>query len=111
LMGRIDSSDVFKDDKARYPSGYVLSMEPGGRWTLSTVAYKTTARSLASSSARMSAGTWHHAELAFRGNQISVHLDGKELATVTDASHSHGMFALGTGWNRAQFDNLSVAPQ
>jgi hypothetical protein len=59
----------------------------------------------------MAASTWHHAELAFHGGQISIYLDGKQLAAVTDASHSHGMFALGTGWNRAQFDNLSVAPQ
>ena len=44
-MGRIDSADVFKDDKALYPSGYVLSMEPGGKWTLSTSAYKTPTRS------------------------------------------------------------------
>jgi hypothetical protein len=111
LMGRIDSADVFKDDKALYPGGYVLSMDPGGRWTLSTSAYKTPTRSLASGSVRMAANTWHLAELAFHGSQISIYLDGKQLAAVTDASHAHGMFALGTGWNRAQFDNLSVAPQ
>ncbi|HTZ60873.1 MAG TPA: family 16 glycoside hydrolase [Acidobacteriaceae bacterium] len=111
LMGRIDSADVFKDHKALYPSGYVLSLEPGGKWTLLASAYKTPTRTLASGSVRMPAGTWHHAELGFKANQISVYLDGKELAKATDNSHSHGMFALGTAWNRAQFDNLTVAPQ
>ncbi|MGC2398573.1 MAG: LamG-like jellyroll fold domain-containing protein [Acidobacteriaceae bacterium] len=111
LMGRIDSSDVFKDHKALYPSGYVLSLEPGGKWTLLNSAYKAPARSLASGAVGMPAGTWHHAELAFRGNQVSVYFDGKQVGTATDASHPHGMFAIGTGWNRVQFDNLSVVPQ
>jgi hypothetical protein len=111
LMGRIDSADVFKDDKARWPSGYVLSIEPGGKWTLTTSAYKSATRELATGSVRLSAGKWHHAELAFKANQISVSLDGKTIANITDTSHPQGMFAVGTGWNRAQFDNLSVIPQ
>jgi hypothetical protein len=111
LMGRIDSADVFKDGKAPWPSGYVLRVEPGGKWTLSTSAYKAATRELASGVVPLSAGRWHHAELAFKGNQISASLNGKTLADTTDASHPHGMFALGTGWNRAQFDNLSITPQ
>jgi hypothetical protein len=27
---------------------------------------------------------------------------------VTDSAHDRGMFGLGTGWNRGQFDNLAV---
>jgi hypothetical protein len=111
LMGRIDSSDVFKDDKALCPSGYVLSIEPGGKWRLSTSAYKSATRELASGSVKLAAGKWHHAELAFKANQVTVSLDGKTLANTTDTSHPRGMFAVGTGWNRAQFDNLSVTPQ
>lgn len=111
LMGRIDNADVFKDGKALWPAGYVFSLEPGGKWTLSTTAYKTATRELASGTVPMLAGRWHHGELAFKANQVSVTLDGKSLAAVTDASHPHGMFAVGTGWNRAQFDNLSITPQ
>jgi hypothetical protein len=111
LMGRIDSADVFKDGKAPWPSGYVLRIEPGGKWALSTSAYKTATRELASGVVALPAGRWHHAELAFKGNQISASLNGKKLADTTDASHTRGMFALGTGWNRAQFDNLSITPQ
>ena len=111
LMGRIDSADVFKDGKAPWPSGYVLTMEPSGRWTLSTSAYKTTTRKLASGSVPMSAGKWHHAELIFKANQVSASLDGKTLTNTTDSSHPRGMFAIGAGWNRAQFDNLSITPR
>ena len=111
LMGRIDNADVFQDGKARWPSGYVLSIEPGGKWSLSTSAYKISTRELASGSVLLSAGRWHHAELAFKANQVAASLDGKTLANATDASHAHGMFAIGTSWNRAQFDNISITPQ
>jgi hypothetical protein len=111
LMGRIDSADVFQDQKAIWPSGYVLSIEPNGKWILSASAFKIARRELASGSVKLSTGKWHHAELAFKADQISVSLDGKTLATTTDTSHPRGMFAVGTGWNRAQFDNLSVAPK
>jgi galactosylceramidase len=108
LMGRIDSADVFKDGKALWPSGYVLSIEPTGKWTLSTAAYKVPTRALASGVMPASAGKWGHAELFFKGTQVSAVCNGKVLATVSDTAHTHGMFALGTAWKRAQFDNLSV---
>jgi Glycosyl hydrolase family 59 len=107
LMGRIDSSDVFKDDKARWPSGYVLQIDSDGKWTLLSAAYKAATRTLASGSATLPAG-WHHAELSFQGSQIKVACDGKVLATVSDTSHAKGMFALGSGWSHTQFDNLAV---
>lgn len=108
LMGRIDSADVFKDGKALWPSGYVLSIQPDGKWTLSASAYKVPTKQLASGIMTIGPGKWHHAELSFKGTQISASYDGKILAAVSDTAHSKGMFALGTAWNRAQFDNLSV---
>jgi O-glycosyl hydrolase len=110
LMGRIDSADVFKDGKALYPSGYVLSMKPDGKWTLSATVFKAGTHELASGTEPVLAGKWHHAELQFKGAQISAVCDGKVLVTVSDTTHPHGMFALGTGWNRVQFDNLAVTP-
>jgi len=111
LIGRIDSADVFRDGTARWPSGYVLTIDPDGKWTLSSAAYKAATRTLASGDVKLSVGQWHHAELKFRGSQITAFLDRQRLATVTDDSHSHGMFGIGTGWNRAQFDNLRVAKE
>jgi hypothetical protein len=109
LIGRIDSADVFKDGNAAWPSGYVLSLQPDGKWTLSTAAYKAATRQLASGREPALAGKWHHAELSFKGTRISAVLDGKVLAEISDTSHASGMFALGSGWNRAQFDNLIVS--
>ena len=108
LMGRIDSADVFKDGKALWPSGYVLSIHPDGKWTLTTSQYKVPTEWLGSGTMSIEAGKWHHAELSFKGTRISAACDGKVLAAVSNTAHSKGMFALGTAWNRAQFDNLSI---
>ena len=112
VMGHIDSADVFEDGKARWPSGYVFSIDATGKWTLSSFTYKKPTLNLAAGSEKVSTEKWHHAELIFKAEQITVSLDGKVLFRGTDSSHAHthGMFAIGTGWNHAQFDNLSVTP-
>jgi hypothetical protein len=40
IMGRIDSSDVFKDEKLRLPSGYGLRVKPDGAWNFFSDEYK-----------------------------------------------------------------------
>ena len=110
VMGRIDSSDVFRDGKARWPSGYVLRVKPDGGWELLSAQYKKPVVTLASGTAHIDRAKWHHLELRFKGKQIDATLDGAALASVEDDAHSHGMIALGTGWNLIQFDNLRVAP-
>jgi len=35
-------------------------------------------------------------------------LDGRQIASVEDPAHAHGMIALGTEWGRIQFDDLQV---
>ena len=108
LMGRIDSSDVFTDDKARWPSGHVLRVHPDGAWELLSTEYKKPVVTLASGSMPLDRNPWHQLELGFHGTQITAALDGKPLSTVENATHAHGMFALGTEWDRVQFDNLRV---
>ena len=110
IMGRIDSADVFKDDKARWPSGYVLRLKPDGTWELLSAEFKKPVIMLASGSAAIDRGKWHRLGLRFRGGQIVAVLDGTVLATVENSVHTHGMFALGTEWDRIQFDNLTVTP-
>jgi hypothetical protein len=109
LMGRIDSANLFHDDKALYPSGYVFLVNPDGSWKLFSKQYTKVAVVLASGRISLSTLKWHRIELSFKGRQIAALLDGKELARVTDSSHTHGMIGLGTGWNSGQFDNLSVS--
>ncbi len=108
VMGRIDSADVFQDAKALWPSGYVFSVEPSGSWKLFSTAFKKPITTLASGRVQLDGAAWHSIEVGFHGNTISADIDHKTVASVQDASHSHGMFALGSGWQRAEFDNLIV---
>jgi len=110
IMGRIDSADVFQDDSARWPSGYLLRVMPDGAWELISAEFKRPAVTLASGTAVIDRDHWHRLELSFHGRQIRATLDGAPLAQVEDSTHTHGMFALGTEWDHIQFDNLSITP-
>jgi hypothetical protein len=108
VMGRIDTADVFQNDKAHWPSGYILRVNPDGAWEFFSAAFNKPAVTLASGTAKIDRTQWHRLELRFRGTQIVAVLDGASLATVENSAHTHGMIALGTEWNRTQFDNLEV---
>lgn len=111
LIGRIDSANFFLDGKARWPSGYVFSLQPDGAWQLASAEFNNPIAVLQSGSAPLDGAAWHHVELRFHARQIEARLDGKLLVSVQDSTHTHGMFALGTGWDHAQFDNLAVTSQ
>ena len=110
ILGRIDSADVFQDSHARWPSGYVLRVKPSGAWELLSTAFNKPVVTLAAGSVTLDRNAWHHIALRFHGSQIVALLDAVPLATVEHTAHTHGMFALGTEWDHAQFDNLSVEP-
>ena len=110
IMGRIDVSDVFRDDKARLPSAYVLQVKPVGTWEIISTQYGKPTVTLASGRITIDRSQWHRLELSFHGKQIAASFDGESLTTVENSLHSHGMFALGTEWDHIQFDNLQVAP-
>jgi hypothetical protein len=110
VMGRIDSANVFLDEKALLPSGYILRVNPDGGWEILSVEYKKPAVTLASGSTAIDRNQWHRLELSFHGKLIEAALDSKTFATVSSTDHTHGMIALGTEWDHIQFDNLSVAP-
>jgi hypothetical protein len=108
LAGRIDSADWFQDGKARWASGYVLSVQHDGTWELATAKFKTPTGKLASGKVPLQLKTWHHLALAFKGTSIQASIDGAPVANVTDTSHTKGMAGIGTGWNTAEFDNFSI---
>ena len=110
-MGRIDSADVFQDGKARWPSGFVLRVQPDGAWELLSEEYRKPTRTLANGAAKIDRGQWHHVELSFNGKKITARLDDTILVEVEDGSHTAGMFAIGSDWNRIQFDNVQVLPK
>lgn len=108
VIGRIDSSDVFKDGQALWPSAYVLRVAPAGKWELLSAEYNKPVATLAVGSIALDGDQWHHLELSFRGSRITASFDGKPLATVENKAHTHGMVGVGTEWNHIQFDNLRV---
>ena len=108
LAGRIDSADVFQDNKARWVSGYVLSLQQDGTWELNSAKFKSPPNKLASGKVASQPKSWHHLALDFKGSSIQVSIDGTPVGSVRDTSHAKGMAGVGTGWNTAQFDNFSV---
>jgi Glycosyl hydrolase family 59/Galactocerebrosidase, C-terminal lectin domain len=84
LIGRIDSADVFQDQKARYPSGYVLRVQADGHWALLATAYKKLEKQLASGNIALANDRWHSMELSFQGNTIRATIDGKRVADLLD---------------------------
>jgi O-glycosyl hydrolase len=110
VMGRIDSANVFENGQARWPSGYVFRVQPNGAWELVSAAYGKPLVTLASGTAKFNRSKWHRLTLRFQGKRIVAVLDTTRLTAVDDDSHTHGMFALGTEWDRAEFDNLKVTP-
>lgn len=111
LMGRIDSADVFQDQTARWPSGYIFSVAPDGSWKLFSAAFKKPVVTLGEGNAAIDRTLWHHLELRFHRNHVQGIIDGKTCISTDATLHTHGMFALGTQWDHAQFDNLSVTAQ
>lgn len=110
LIGRIDSADVFQNGKARFPSGYIFTINALGQWKLLSCIYKKPDRILTQNTVSFKPAAWHHLQLHFSGKQIAASVDGRSVAHIEDTDHSHGMFGIGTGWNRAQFANLAINP-
>jgi len=108
LAGRIDSADWFQDGKARWPSGYVLTVQQDGSWELDNAKFKTPTAKLASGKVAFSLKTWHRLALAFRASTIEASIDGARVASLSDDTHKKGMAGVGAGWNLAQFADFAV---
>lgn len=61
-------------------------------------------------------GEWNHVSLEVSGLATTIRLNEKIVGTVTlpldvdVTTPSGGCVALGTGWNSAEFDNMTIAP-
>lgn len=108
LLGRIESADVFADQHALWPAGYVLTLDGQGSWKLTSYAYKKTANILATGSIRLGSDTWHHLALHFAGENIVATIDEKSVASIHDASHKLGMVGIGSNWTQSEFASLTV---
>ncbi|CAH1192928.1 hypothetical protein PAECIP111891_00462 [Paenibacillus allorhizoplanae] len=94
-------------------TGYRLGIDDNGEWNLcycDPYTYETGDDvTLASGTiSGFSADTWHNLKLSFMGTNIKAYVDNNEIASITDSRRGKGMAGLGSGWNQAQFDNISV---
>ena len=83
--------------------GYGLRLGAEGAWQLMAGDKELLAGKLA-----VAPGEWRRAGLRFKGDRITVLLDGKEAGAVTDATYKNGMAGLGCGYEAVKFDNLSI---
>jgi hypothetical protein len=119
LWGHLDHLVPCLEDKQgcfkilKVPDGYSLNVGSDGGWLVRN------SHDMGAEVTRIKSGyvagwqpkTWHHLKMAFRDSTISVWIDGTPVMTnyVDSAkTHAHGMVALGTEWNKVQFDNFCV---
>ena len=46
--------------------------------------------------------------IRFRGSNISVIVNNKEVVSVTDTKYTHGIAGLGSDFNYAEFDDFEI---
>jgi Glycosyl hydrolase family 59/F5/8 type C domain/Galactocerebrosidase, C-terminal lectin domain len=96
LLGRIAAEDAL----------YRLNITDHGDWELLAGTAK-----LRGGKVPFSANTWHNLKLAFQDDEISVAIDGSQVARVQDSSVDHGNAGIGCGWHPAQFANIAIHSQ
>jgi len=99
LFGRVSSIP----QSASPPNGYWLKIDHTGEWELGTAK-----AAIVSGNAPFAANAWHNLRLSFDGTSIKAFIDNKLVANLTDDTYPCGMVGIGSGWNKAQFDNFSV---
>lgn len=102
LLGR-----VVKNDCDGPLHGYEFRVYGNGRWELLGAVKNGV---VAAGKASAAPGQWRRLALAFRDNRITGAIDGQEAFSVTDLRNGAGMAGLGSGWNRASFDNFAIVP-
>lgn len=55
-------------------------------------------------------GRWQRLSVDCRQDVVAFSINGVKLTSVQDTTFRSGFAALGTGWNRALFDNFEVRP-
>ena len=88
---------------AGYPEGYWFKINSGNSWAL----YAGDQR-IASGNTDFPPFSWHHISIKFKGNNISVSVNNKEVVSMINTKYSHGLAGLGSDFNYVEFDNFEV---
>lgn len=99
IMGRVMELHRGND----HPEGYWFKITTGNNWTLNAGSLK-----IASGSASFPPYTWHTLAIKFKGSKISVFVDNKEVADITDTKYTHGVAGVGSDFNYTEFDDFEI---
>jgi hypothetical protein len=99
IMGRVMEVHRGNED----PEGYWFKITTGNNWTLNAGSQKLTA-----GFADFQPFIWHDLAIRFKGNNISVIVNGKEVAAVNDTRYTHGLAGVGSDFNYAEFDDFEI---
>jgi len=89
-----------------WDSGYWLQIHSDGSWKVS-VNGKFPSEGRVTTAAQQQ---WKRLKVYCDHDQVSFFIDGEKLVTMNDTTFRTGMAGLGTGWNKAYFDNFEVTP-
>ena len=94
------------------PNAYVLRLSDTGAWSLLRSATNNKETVLASGTVTApGVGKWIPVALVCHGDSITAEIDGKAVATATDATCKAGMIGLGTvDYLTAQFGHVRIDP-
>jgi hypothetical protein len=87
-----------------YPEGYWFRITTGNNWVL-----YSGSRKLASGQAGFQPFLWHTLTMRLKGDTVSVIVDNKEVANITDSKYTHGLAGLGSDFNFTEFDNFEIS--
>ncbi len=99
IMGRV--MEVHRGND--FPEGYWFRITTGNTWTLYAGSQK-----LLSGQAEFKPFVWHTLVLSLKGSKISIAVDNKEVANITDQKYTHGLAGLGSDFNFTEFDNFGI---
>jgi galactosylceramidase len=89
-----------------WDSGYWLRIHSDGSWKVSAngkISWEGKVE-------RTSQQRWNRLSVRCAGDRVTFFIDGEKLAAMQDTTFRSGLAGLGTGWNKAYFDNFEVVP-
>jgi hypothetical protein len=89
-----------------WDSGYWLQIQSDGSWRVSVNNGVPATGKLAETAC----GKWRRLKVRCEHDQIAFFIANDRIASLRDTSFSAGLAGLGTGWNKAYFDNFEVTP-
>jgi len=89
-----------------YKTGYFLTVNQTGHWTLSSGVEVLTS----GTSTSWKPTNFNNMKLTLIGNKITAFINEQQVAAVTNSTYQAGFVAVGSSFNYVQFDNFKITP-